>query len=42
MAKFHEGRSDDPELEKQRVIKTAAKFIREDVKAVDTPNENYP
>lgn len=39
---FHETHIDDPDLEKQRIIKTAAKLILADIKAVETSNENYP
>ena len=40
--KFHETHTDDPDHEKQHIIKTAAKLILADIKAVDTSNENYP
>lgn len=38
LVKFHEGHSDDPDLKKQRIIKTAAKLILEDIKTVETSN----
>lgn len=42
LLKFHKGHSDDPDIEKNRIIETAAKLLREDIRIIDTSHENYP
>ena len=39
---FREVQSDDPEQQKLYIIGTASKFIREDLRAVQTATDCYP
>eukprot|EP00794_Sanderia_malayensis_P001614 gene1614-1785_t len=39
---FHDCQKKDPEMEKMHIIRTAAKFIKNDIKLVETSNEYYP
>ena len=42
LQEFHARQKDHPEQEKQHIIETAAKLIKNDIKLVDTSNEHYP
>ena len=42
LQEFHDAQSDDPEKEKSRIIEAAAKFIRDDIRAVRTSTYFYP
>ena len=42
LQEFHHAQSDDPEKEKSRIIEAAAKFIRDDIRAVRTSTDFYP
>ena len=42
LQEFHARQKDHPEEEKQHIIETAAKLIKNDIKLVDTSNEHYP
>ena len=39
---FYSHQKADPETEKRRIVQTAAKLIRDDIKAVETSNTVYP
>ncbi|KAJ8414824.1 hypothetical protein AAFF_G00023470 [Aldrovandia affinis] len=39
---FYAHRETDPETEKKRIIETAAKLIKDDIKSVETSHEVYP
>ena len=39
---FYSHQKADPETEKRRIVQTAAKLIRDDIKAVETSNPVYP
>ena len=39
---FYAHKKDDPEADKMRIIETAAKLIKDDIKSVETSNDVYP
>ena len=39
---FYSHRNADPHIQKRSIIETAAKLIRDDIKAVETPHRIYP
>ena len=39
---YQEQKKDDPNMEKMRIIKAAAKLIKSDIKSVDSSNDVYP